>query len=115
VKLETVDALGELAEIGRNLTDRLAVVLFLGELQELAGIRQAASQCIEGGNDFFERRPFLAERLRALRLVPDVRLLELALDFLQPLRLGVVVKDTPSTQRCVQRDRQAYGESGSFP
>jgi hypothetical protein len=37
----------------------------------------------------------LAELLRAFRVVPDVRILELAAYFLEPVALGVVVKDTP--------------------
>ena len=35
------------------------------------------------------------ELLRALRVVPDVRIFELARDFLEALRLDIEVKDTP--------------------
>ena len=39
---------------------------------------------------------FAAQGLRTLGVVPDIGILELALDFLQALDPGVVVKETPS-------------------
>ena len=39
--------------------------------------------------------PFLAQRLGPLRIGPDFRVFQRALDLRQPLALGIVVKDTP--------------------
>jgi hypothetical protein len=50
----------------------------------------------------FQARTLLSQCLRSLGLVPDVGLFEFPLDFRQTLRLGVVVKDTSSTHRCVR-------------
>ena len=41
---------------------------------------------------------FLAERLRTIRIIPDIGLLEFALNFGQAFRFAFVVKDTPSTR-----------------
>jgi hypothetical protein len=45
-----------------------------------------------------------AELLRALRVVPDLGLFQLAGYFLQALVLGVVIKDTSSRTACAPRD-----------
>jgi hypothetical protein len=47
----------------------------------------------------FERDALLAERLRARRVVPDIRRFEFALNFDQAVGLGVEVKDTPLARR----------------
>jgi hypothetical protein len=46
----------------------------------------------------------LSELLRAIRVVPNAGLLELALYLLQTLVLVVVIKDTSSKSRCAPRD-----------
>jgi hypothetical protein len=74
-------------------------------LQQFARVVEARGQLVERDDDLFELRAFLPQGLRPLGLVPDIGLLQLALDFYEPLCLAVVVKDTPSTQPCVQRGR----------
>jgi hypothetical protein len=59
---------------------------------------------IQSDDDLLEFGAFLAQFLRALRLLPDTRLLEFAGYFLQALILVVVIKDTSSRNRCVPRD-----------
>jgi hypothetical protein len=59
---------------------------------------------IETVDHFLELGALLAELLRALRVVPDTGLLELAGYFLQAFALVVVIKDTSSRSRCVPRD-----------
>jgi len=49
-----------------------------------------------------ETGAFLAQRLGTFRVIPDTRLFELALDFGQSFCLGLKVKDTSSTHRCVR-------------
>jgi len=51
-----------------------------------------AGQCADLG---FQARTLTPQFLGALRIAPDVGLLELALDFGQPMLLGIKVKDTP--------------------
>ena len=46
-------------------------------------------------NDGLEPRAILAELLCSFRVVPDVRVFQLAIDFYQLFRLGIKVKDTP--------------------
>ena len=56
----------------------------------------------------FQLGALLPERLRPLRIVPDIGLFELALDLGQALRFAIVVKDTPSTHRSVLRGRLSF-------
>jgi hypothetical protein len=59
---------------------------------------------IQAVDHLFEPRAFLAEILRAFRVIPDAGLLEFANYFLQSLALIVVIKDTSSRKRCAPRD-----------
>jgi hypothetical protein len=55
-------------------------------------------------DDVLELRALLAELLRPLRILPNIRLFELPGDFLQALVLAVVIKDTSSRTACAPRD-----------
>jgi hypothetical protein len=55
-------------------------------------------------DDILELRALLTELLRPLRILPNIRLLELPSDFLQELILVVVIKDTSSRTACAPRD-----------
>jgi hypothetical protein len=59
---------------------------------------------IQTDHDLFKFCAFLAQFLRALRVVPDARLLQFPVYFLEALVLIVVIKDTSSRNRCVPRD-----------
>jgi hypothetical protein len=59
---------------------------------------------IQGADHLFQLSAFLAQFLSAFRIIPDTGLFELALYFLQPLVLVVVIKDTSSKSRCAPRD-----------
>ena len=76
-----------------------------GHRQQFIRIAKAGRKLVETHDDLLELCTFLPERLRALGLVPDVRLLEFALNLGQALRLAFVVKDTSSTRRCVRQGR----------
>ncbi len=52
-------------------------------------------QVTEQANHLLECAALAAQRLGALRIVPDVRLRQLPLYLLKAFRLGVEVKDTP--------------------
>jgi hypothetical protein len=95
LELERLDALRELLDVGDDRVRGALVVLRDRELEQLAGFADAALQRFELVDDLREACALAPEVLRALRVVPDVRVLELAGDFLQPLALGIEVKDTP--------------------
>ena len=64
----------------------------------MSGIAEFRRKLIKRDDDLFERDTFLPECLRSIRCIPDIGLLEFALNFGQTLRLAVIVKDTPSTR-----------------
>ena len=75
-----------------------------GQIQQLSGIGQGALEPIKTADDLLELGAFLPQFLRAIRVAPDAGLLQLALYFLQPLVLVVVIKDTSSKSRRALRD-----------
>jgi hypothetical protein len=80
------------------------VIVELGELQQLRGIAQPTAGAIEllelGG----EACALAPELLGTLGRAPDGRILELAVDFFEPLFLAIVLKETPSRRRHAPRD-----------
>jgi hypothetical protein len=79
------------------------IVLALRELQELRRIGDALGGAIDVGDIRGEARPLLPELLRALRLRPDGRVLELPPYLLEALFLAIVLKETPVARRCARR------------
>jgi hypothetical protein len=82
-------------DVGGDGLGGAVVLLGLGQFQQFDGAGQAVAERADPIDDPVERCAFLAELLRALRIVPDVRIFQLAGYFLEPFALGVVVKDTP--------------------
>jgi hypothetical protein len=74
----------------------------LGKLQQLRGIGDAVRGAIDVGDVGREARALLPQLLRALRLRPDSRVLELPPYFLEALFLAIVLKETPVTRRCAR-------------
>jgi hypothetical protein len=101
-EFEFGDAFLESPQIALDLGHRLGVVFLDREVEQFTGIVEPGDQLVEARYDLLERRPLLAQRLGALGFVPDIRLLEFALDFGQALCLAFVVKDTSSTHRSVR-------------
>jgi hypothetical protein len=95
----------EAIEVIDDFANRVVIVFFDREFEQLAGIVETAGEFVERDDDLFELRALLSQRLRSFRVVPDIGLLEFALDLYEAFGLALVVKDTPSTQRCVRRDR----------
>ena len=85
----------ENVDVARHRVGRDLVVLGFREVEQLAGAGEAFVQDADAVDDAIELGALLAELLRALGIVPDVRVFELAAYFLEPLALGIVVKDTP--------------------
>jgi hypothetical protein len=104
-ELESGNDLFESIQVGNHLVDRGQIVLVNRHVEQLSGIIETGRQFIEGLNHFFQRDALLTERLRAVGVIPDIGLFELALNFGQPFRFAVIVKGTPSTLRRVRSGR----------
>jgi len=59
---------------------------------------------IQAADDLFELGTLLPQLLRAIRIIPNAGLFELACYFLQAFVFVVVIKDTSSKSRCAPRD-----------
>jgi len=78
------------------------VALALGELQELRRIVDALGGAINLPDLGGEARTLFPELLRALRLRPDARVLELPPYLLEALFLAIVLKETPEARLCAR-------------
>ena len=114
-ELEACNLLLESAEIGGQLVDRVLVAFFQRHFEQLAGVTEAGLQLVEADNHVFQLRAFLPERLGAPGIVPYIGFFEFPLDLGQAFRLAIVVKDTSSTHRSVQRGRLSSVLPDSFP
>ena len=75
---------------------RGALVAFADrKIKQVAGFGEPFGQGTDAADNAFEVCAFLAQILRALRIVPDIRVFKLARDFFEALGLGIEVKDTP--------------------
>jgi hypothetical protein len=104
LEFQLLDLRREPAHVALDLGDRALIRLRRREVQQLARIGERGLEPIEAADDLLQLGPLPAELLRPVGLVPDTRLLELALYFLQPLVLVVVIKDTSSESRRAPRD-----------
>ena len=73
---------------------------------------EARIQRAQHVDDVLQRLLFLAERLRPLGIVPDLRVFELARDFGEPHRLHIEVKDTSADRPCARRGSRSRRRSG---
>jgi hypothetical protein len=93
-----LEPLGVPADVAR----RGLIALPFGEVEELRRIGDALGGPIELRHVGGEPRTLFAELLRALRLGPDGRVLELPPYLLEALFLAVVLKETPVARRCAR-------------
>jgi hypothetical protein len=70
------------AKIGNDVVERRLVVIFGGKRVELARILDAAAEPVQGPDEALERRALPAEPLCSSLILPNARILELALNFL---------------------------------
>jgi hypothetical protein len=82
-------------EIARNIVEQLLVRFSARKLEQFGRVGQRLVEATDRVDNVTQRGTFAPEVLRTLGLRPDGRVLEFALDFLEPLVLDVVVKDTP--------------------
>jgi hypothetical protein len=95
LEFDLLDVRGEPVEVGGNRLGGAVVLFGFGQVEKLSSAGQAIAERADPVDDLVERGAFLAELLRPLRVVPDVRVLELAGYLLETLAFCVVVKDTP--------------------
>src|SRR5438552_3785184 len=84
------------------------------ELEELRGVREPAADAAEGADDRFERLLLLAEVLRALRVLPQLRVFELAVQRREAPGLRLEVKDTSAAPPTAPAGRRGWRRSGSL-
>jgi hypothetical protein len=89
----------ELRDVGLDGEQRCVVGFRAREVVELAAVVEPLGESGQDMDDAVELLLLLAEVLRALRIVPDLRILELAVDRGEARRLDVEVKDTSEAAR----------------
>ena len=94
-KFKLRNLLGIAVQIPRDGSNGFFVAFLGGHLQQIGGVLQPRLQLIQYQHDSFEISPFLTQGLRALLVLPNVRIFEFALDLYQAIFLFRVVKDTP--------------------
>ena len=82
------------------LAQSLCVLLLSPELVQGASIVELGVSCVDALDDLLEPGLLLEQLLGAVALVPQARIGYLRVQLLEPLALGVVVKDTPAARRC---------------
>jgi len=86
------------------------LVLFaLGQRQQFTRLAQAGGDAGNAADGLVQQRALAPQVLGALRIVPDIGVFQLAVDFFQTLTLGVVVKDTPVASPTVPAGKRCAG------
>ena len=85
----------------------IEIVFGLGHLVQLGVVGQVAVQMVDRLDHGFQPLLLAAQFLCALGFVPDRRVLQRGVDFVQPQGFAVVVKDTPGAAGCGRSDQQA--------
>jgi len=89
------DALGQRGGIGFAGEQRVFVVFVAGQIVQILGIAQVFIECDQRRDDTVQQLFLATQALRALRIVPDLRIFEFLVDFDQAGLLDIEVKDTP--------------------
>jgi hypothetical protein len=103
LKLELFHLEAQAVDVGLHFLSRAGISLRSSEIKEFGRIAERPLEAIQAADHLLELGAFLAQLLRSIGGIPDSGLLELALYFLQPLMLVVVIKDTSSKRRCARR------------
>jgi hypothetical protein len=103
------DLAGELRRVALDRLQGRVVALLARELEELLRVAQPAVECGQAADDRVEMLLFPAELLGALRIVPDLGILERLGDRIEAGLLRREVKDTSAA-----RPRGARGRRGDW-
>jgi hypothetical protein len=104
-ELELGDGRLELGGVGLDADQAVDVAFLLRHLVQLAVVGEVRGEVVDRRDHRVERALLAAELLGALRLVPDVRVLEGGVDLVQAQRFAIVVKDTPGGRPCASSGR----------
>jgi hypothetical protein len=110
-ELEIGDAPLDAADVAFDGAQRGVVGFGARELVELLAVVELAPQLGQCQDDTVELLLLLAELLRARRIVPDLRVLELAIDGGETCALDVEVKDTSAAGRSARADPRSRSRS----
>lgn len=103
-ELELVEVRVEPVEMGAELFLGLRIGAFVEELVEDLGLLDALRQCVVQVEVASDAGEGPVQVLRALRVVPDVRLGELALELVRLRAAAIDVKGTPSRSPASRRN-----------
>lgn len=95
MEFERIDVLGKAIDVVDHRRHRIIVAFRRRQLQQFVRVIKTVVDAIEAFDKFGQARAFAAQILRALRVVPDVGVFQLAAYFFEAFALGRVVKDTP--------------------
>jgi hypothetical protein len=109
LELQLFHALFVAIDIGNDRVGGVFVILGFDQLQQLAGSCKAVGERADAVDRLVEQGALAAQRLRPLRIVPDVGVFQLAFYFFQAFALGVVVKGTPSAHPAARSGRRCAG------
>ena len=78
--------------------DGFPVFFSHGKFKEFCCIIDARGQTFETADDAVEEFLFLADFLSMFRIVPEIRIFNLTIDFFESARFAIDVKDTPEVR-----------------
>jgi hypothetical protein len=85
----------EFGQISLDSFNAVFVIFLNCHIQQFTGVIEAADQLFQHQHDLFQPRSFLPQFLRVLRIIPYIRLFQLAIYFFKLFFASVEVKDTP--------------------
>jgi len=114
-ELELRDPLLEAGRIALELGEARRIALGLDQFEQLGRLVDSGDDAVDLARGRLEARPLATEFLGAFRGIPDARILELAVQLLEPFTLAIVLKGTPSARGCAAQDPSGNGVGGRFP
>ena len=109
MEFELVDAARVALDVGGDRVGGVLVVLGLDQVEQFVGAGEALGELADAADGLVQRRTLAAQRLRAFGVVPDIRVFQLPVVFLETLYFRVVVKDTPSAHPAGHEGRRCAG------
>jgi len=94
-EFQLADARFQPVHVVRDGSDGGIVTFVGGQLQQLTGVVEPVGNAIQAFHEVGKACPLAAQILRALRIVPDLRVFQFASYFFEAFALDRVVKDTP--------------------